>query len=271
MHGIDAGARGSTLAVIMQDRLQALISEYDASAPLERAWTIPAPWYSHPQVAEAEVKTVFGCSWQCIGRAAQLAQPGEFVATDVAGEPIIAVRGQDGRLRAFFNVCRHHAAAVVSEACGRRDLLRCPYHGWTYGLDGALKGTPDFAAVQEFDPERNGLVPVQVEQWEQFVFVNLDRTATSVRNFFGELADRVPSLRLDAMRFVERRSYELRCNWKVFVDNYLDGGYHINSVHPGLAGILDYSQYRSELFAECSVQLSPTAPPRDEASAAVAS
>ena len=241
----------------MPHRLQALINEYDGTAPLERAWTIPAPWYRDPQLAQAESKAVFGCSWQCIGRADQLVNPGQFVTADVAGEPIIAVRGSDGRLRAFFNVCRHHAAAVVPEACGSRDLLRCPYHGWTYGLDGTLKGAPDFAGVQDFDPARNGLIPVQVEQWEQFVFVNLNRTVTSVRDFFGDFALRASSLHLGKLRFVERRTYELRCNWKVFVDNYLDGGYHVPYVHHGLNSVLDYRQYTIEVAGRGCLQSSP--------------
>ena len=241
----------------MPHRLQALIAEYDATAPLDRSWTIPASWYREQQVAQAERKSVFGCSWQCIGGIDQLSRPGQFVTADVAGEPVVAVRGNDGRLRAFFNVCRHHAAAVVPQACGSAELLRCPYHGWTYGLDGTLKGAPDFAGVQDFNPETNGLIPVQVEQWEQFVFVNLCRTMPSVRDFFGGFADRASSLELGKLRFVQRRTYELRCNWKVFVDNYLDGGYHVPYVHKGLNSVLDYRQYAIEVAGRGCLQSSP--------------
>lgn len=237
--------------------LRDLLSEYDASAPLESAWTIPAPWYRDLTIAEAERKTVFGTSWQFIARAEQLSQPGQFVTADVAGEPIIAVRGSDGRLRAFFNVCRHHAAAVVSEACGSASLLRCPYHGWTYGLDGSLKGTPDFSGVQGFDAARNGLVPVQVAQWEQFVFVNLNLAAPDPGGYLGEFTLRASALELGKLRFVERRTYELRCNWKVFVDNYLDGGYHVPYVHKGLNSVLDYRQYTIELAGRGVLQSSP--------------
>jgi len=234
-----------------------LILEYDASAPLERAWTIPASWYQNPQIAVAERKAVFGCSWQFIARAEQLAQPGQYVTAEIAGEPIVAVRDGEGRLRGFFNVCRHHAAAVATEPCGSTKLLRCPYHGWTYGLDGSLKGTPDFTGVQDFDPGQNGLVPVEIEQWEQFVFVCLNRPVHSLRDYFGGLVERVGSLDLARLRFVERRTYELRCNWKVFVDNYLDGGYHVPYVHEGLNSVLDYKQYTIETSGRGCLQSSP--------------
>ena len=100
-----------------------------------------------------------------------------FVATRLAGEPIVVVRGSDGTLRAFYNVCRHHAAAVVTQPCGHAEILQCPYHGWKYGLDGSLKGMPEFDGVQNFDRAENGLVPIRVETWECFVFVNLDPQA----------------------------------------------------------------------------------------------
>ena len=234
-----------------------LISEYDASAPLERASTIPASWYRNPQIAAVERTTVFGGSWQFLARAEQLAEPGQYVTAEISGEPIVAVRDGDGSLRGFFNVCRHHAAAVVTEPCGTAKLLRCPYHGWTYGLDGSLKGTPDFTGVQNFDPAQNGLVPVQLEQWEQFVFVQLNHTVHSLRDYFGGLVERVASLDLARLRFIERRTYELRCNWKVFVDNYLDGGYHVPYVHQGLNSVLDYRQYTIETAGRGCLQSSP--------------
>lgn len=237
--------------------LRDLIAEYDASAPLERAWTIPASWYHDERIEKLENRTVFCGSWQLIGRAEQVAQPGQFITAAIAGEPVVAVRDSDGRLRAFFNVCRHHAAAVVTEASGCTNVLRCPYHGWTYGLDGALKGTPDFGGVQDFDPAANGLVPVQVEQWEQFIFANLCRTSPSLVDYFGPFIDRVGALELSKLRFVERKQYELRCNWKVFVDNYLDGGYHVPYVHKGLNSVLDYSHYSIENAGRGCLQSSP--------------
>src|SRR6185503_21124069 len=111
-------------------------------------------------------------SWQVAGRIEQLERPGQFVTCETAGgEPIVLVRGDDNVLRGFFNVCRHHAAAVVTTPEGSASHLRCPYHGWTYALDGALKGTPEFAGVCNFDRSTNGLVPIDIVVWEKWVFV----------------------------------------------------------------------------------------------------
>ena len=132
------------------------------------------------------------------GRVDQLRRPGQFVTAEIAGEPLVVVRGGDNQLRAFYNVCRHHAAAVVTEEQGTATILRCPYHGWSYGLDGSLKGTPEFEGVCGFDRAQNGLVPVRVETWEQFVFVNLDPKAAPWPISSGGLVKRVAPLNLDA-------------------------------------------------------------------------
>ena len=119
-----------------------IIESYDANAPLEKAWTIPAPWYTDQRIYELELQTVFARSWQMVGRLDQVSEPGQYLTTEIANEPVVIVRGGDNILRGFFNVCRHHAAAVMTEPEGRANQLRCPYHGWTYSLEGELKGTP---------------------------------------------------------------------------------------------------------------------------------
>ena len=237
--------------------LESILAEYDAGAPMAQAWTIPASWYTDERVVELERHAVFGRTWQMVARAEQLARPGQYVTANVAGEPLVAVRGEDGKLRAFYNVCRHHAAAVMTEPEGCAAHLRCPYHGWTYGLDGSLKGAPEFAGVENFDRAQNGLVAVQVAEWEKFVFVNLDLEAESLGAFLGGLAARVAPLGLDKLHFAERRVFELKCNWKVFVDNYLDGGYHVPHLHKGLSSILEYTDYTIENFDRCCLQSSP--------------
>jgi len=131
--------------------LQKVLSIYDDNAPLAEASTIPAPWYVDTRIFELEKQTVFSRTWQTLGRVDQVEKPGQFVTANVAGEPIVAVRGNDGVLRAFFNVCRHHAAAVVTEPYGQTQLLHCPYHGWNYGLDGSLKGMPEFDGVKNWE------------------------------------------------------------------------------------------------------------------------
>jgi choline monooxygenase len=232
----------------LEPGLDEILAAYDDRAPLAEALTIPGRWYTDPRVAERERQTVFARGWLMAARADQLAAPGQYATCEIAGEPIVLVRGDDGVLRGFFNVCRHHAAAVMTAPEGRAANLRCPYHGWTYGLDGALKGVPEFAGVCDFDRAQNGLRPVAVGEWEKFVFVNLDPAAPPLGTWLGSLAARVAPLDLASLHFAERRVFTLNCNWKVFVDNYLDGGYHVPHLHRGLNSILDYNRYTIENF-----------------------
>ena len=234
-----------------------ILNSYNDRAPLAEALTIPAPWYVDDRIAALERQTVFSRSWQAVGRADQVRRPGDYLTANVAGEPIVVVRGQDHQLRAFFNVCRHHAAAVMTEPCGHATILRCPYHGWSYGLDGALKGVPEFAGVQNFDPAKNGLVPVIVDTWENFVFVHLDPHAVPLKEFLGSIVPRLAPLEVSRLGFFERRTYRLDCNWKVYVDNYLDGGYHVPHLHKGLNSVLDYTGYTIENDGRYCLQSSP--------------
>ncbi|HEY4903201.1 MAG TPA: aromatic ring-hydroxylating dioxygenase subunit alpha [Candidatus Sulfotelmatobacter sp.] len=237
--------------------LDQILDAYDDQAPLAEASTIPAPWYVDPRIAELERMNVFGGTWQLVARTDQVQKPGEFVSTILAGEPIVIVRGNDKVLRAFYNVCRHHAAAVVTQPCGQASLLHCPYHGWNYGLDGSLKGMPEFEGVKNFDRGQNGLVPVRVDTWECFVFVNLDPAAASLQEFLGGLAPRVAPLGISKLHHFDRKTYNIACNWKVFVDNFLDGGYHVPHLHKGLNSVLDYKQYTIENEDRYCLQSSP--------------
>ncbi len=243
----------------MPPTLHDLVHGYDASQPLPYASTIPAAWYTDPGVEALERRSVFARSWQCVGRTDQVHAPGQFIAVDMsAGEPVVVVRGHDRVLRAFFNVCRHHAAAVVAAPEGSAAHLRCPYHGWTYGLDGTLKGTPDFAGVCDFDRAVNGLLPLDVASWEHWVFVRVEPGGPSLEQFLGAtLTTGVRALGLDRLHWVERRRYRLACNWKVFVDNYLDGGYHVPHLHSGLNSVLDPRDYTIENGERFSLQSSP--------------
>ena len=242
----------------MNPSLIHVIDSYDSTLPLERALTIPSSWYTNQELYNHELKTVFSRSWQLAARLDQLEQPGQYVATDIAGEPVLIARGQDGQIRGFFNVCRHHAAAVMTEAAGTAQHFRCPYHGWTYALDGQLKGTPDFAGVCEFDRAQNGLVRIETSAWESFVFVRIADSDTSLNDFLGkDLIDQIRPLQLKNFHWLERRHYAFDCNWKVFVDNYLDGGYHVPHLHKGLDSVLDYSNYMIQNGERYCLQWSP--------------
>ena len=249
----------------MKSGIREIIDRYNPDAPLAEASTISSPWYTDERVFDLERQTVFSRSWQFAARADQLEHAGDYVTTEIAGEPIVVVRGNDNALRGFFNVCRHHAAAVMTEPEGRAPQMRCPYHGWTYSLEGELKGTPDFTEVCNFDRTANGLLPVEIAKWEECVFAKIGRPApplTEPRHQIDsvvekDLTNRFQNLRLADLHWLERRRYMLNCNWKVFIDNYLDGGYHVPHLHQGLDRVLDYSNYLIEVGERFCLQSSP--------------
>ena len=251
--------------------MRQLVEAYDPNAPLSEAATIPSAWYTDPAMLELERRQVFARSWQLVARVDQVRDPGRFVTADIVSEPIVVVRGRDGTLRGFFNVCRHHAAQVMTETAGCAKSLRCPYHGWTYSLEGELKGVPEFDRVCNFDKSQNGLMPIRVDTWEQFVFVCLDPAAPGLTEFLGQLPSHVAPLSISELKFFERRTYEIRCNWKVFIDNYLDGGYHVPHIHKALGSVLDYSGYTIENIDRFCIQSSPIAGGGDADTAAVRS
>jgi choline monooxygenase len=247
------------MQALHSDPLASLVKQYDRDAPIEEASTIPAGWYTDPRILDLERRTTFSRSWQLVARVDQVAAAGRYVSGHLAaGEPVAIVRDTAGILRGFFNVCRHHAAEVVTAPEGEAKSLRCPYHGWTYGLDGSLKGTPDFAGVCSFDRAEHGLVPLPVSVWEGWVFVRADAEGPSLADFLGAtLVGQARALGLERFRWTARRVYSLACNWKVFVDNYLDGGYHVPHLHTGLDSVLDYSHYAIEVGERFCLQSSP--------------
>jgi choline monooxygenase len=240
----------------MSDGLSHLLAAFDAGLPLERARTIPASWYTDAAMARAEQEHVFGRSWCVVGRSEQTAVSGSFVTAEVAGWPILVVRDDEGVLRAFLNVCRHRAAPLLTEPCGSATRLRCRYHGWTYDLAGRLRGVPEFDGVADFRREDNGLHEIAVATWGPLLAVRVGGGNESFSDQLGPLPQKVGA-GLAGLEFACSKEYTVDCNWKVYVDNFLDGGYHVNTVHPGLAGMIDYSRYRTETHDWTSVQTSP--------------
>jgi choline monooxygenase len=222
---------------------------------LSRASTLPAHWYTDPAALVRENEALFARTWQLAGRASEVEKPGDYFTLDVAGEPLIVVRETEHRLRAISAVCRHRAGPVARGA-GHRPSFQCGYHGWTYGLDGRLLATPEFEGVEDFNRTSVRLPGARVGTWGPFVFVNLDERAPSLEEWMPEVFSRASALPLESMRLVERRDYVVACNWKVYVDNYLEG-YHIPIVHPALFRELDYASYRTETFENVSLQLAP--------------
>ena len=214
---------------------------FRVACDVENAWTLPAALYTDPAVFAAEKDRIFARSWQVIGHAHQVANAGNYFTTELVGEPLLIVRGNDGVLRGFYNVCRHRAGPPA-EGCGSRKLFRCGYHGWTYGLDGSLINATEMEGAEGFRPEQFALAPVRVEEWFNLIFVNLDKDARALRESLGELLAQAQKFPFTEMKLFERRTYDMKCNWKTYVDNYLEG-YHLPSVHPGLNRELDYNAY----------------------------
>jgi len=203
-------------------------------------------------------RAVFGRSWQLVGHENEIAGVGDHVVTDLAGLPVIVIRDTAGVLRAFHNVCRHRGNKLVWNDCKGAKALRCQYHGWTYTLEGTLKAAPAFEGVQNFDPAANSLVPVATAAWENWVFVRIAPEGPSLEEFLGvEVMAEVAKLGLANLKWFDRKHYIFDCNWKVFVDNYLDGGYHVPYLHEGLGSVLDYHKYTIENGRRHCLQSSP--------------
>jgi choline monooxygenase len=218
------------------------------------ASTIPARLYNDPVYLELERERVFAHSWQLVGRVEQVAEHGQYFTAEVGNDAIVILR-DGGRLRGFHNVCLHRAGPVAS-GCGKRNTLQCRYHGWTYGLDGGLLRAPEMDGVERFRPEEMHLVPVTVATWGPLVFANLDGKAPPLLEVLEDVPSRVAPFRCEEMRYVMRKEWEIACNWKVYVDNYLEG-YHLPVVHPGLHKELDYDQYTVEPHRYFSIQHAP--------------
>jgi choline monooxygenase len=240
--------------------------QLDVNEQIECAQTLASRFYTDPSILETEKDRIFRRTWQLVGTldhacgeangvSRTIADPESFFTADVAGEPIVVVRDKEGTLRAFSNVCRHRAGPIALGS-GCKNVLRCAYHGWTYTLDGRLIGTPDVEGVEFFDRSTMGMVPLRVETWEQFIFVNFNHAAEPLSAYLGDIPEQARGFQFAGLQFAERRDYVIRCNWKVYVDNYLEG-YHIPIAHPGLMREIDYSQYRTDTFRFNSQQFAP--------------
>ncbi len=204
--------------------------------------TLPWDWYSDPAVLRLEQQRVFRRLWQYAGRADQAAEPGSFFTARAGDVPVVVVRGRDGELRGFVNVCRHRGS-LVCEGEGRRESLQCPYHAWTYALDGSLRAAPRSDREPGFDKAELGLLPVGVGTWGPFVFVNPDVEAAPLAETLGDLPERLAAVvDVDALVFHHRSEPAfLDANWKICAENYLEC-YHCAVAHPGFSAIVNTAE-----------------------------
>lgn len=197
-----------------------------ARAPLERASTLPTRAYTDPAFFARERERIFAREWIAVARLEQVAAAGDFVAKSVAGEPIVIVRGQDGRVRALSRVCRHRSALLV-EGAGRADTLECPYHRWAYGLDGKLLAAPLMPGARDFERSEIRLPEYRVEIWGGFIYVNLDREAAPLGPCIAPLARELAGLSLEDLRIARTLEFDSPWNWKVLVDNFMESYHHL--------------------------------------------
>ena len=227
----------------------ALSIEPSLEDALAAGWTIPTSWYVDPEVFERERTAIFERSWQYVGKADELARPGDYLTARVGRVPVVVVRNGSGDLAGFVNVCLHRCAEVVRGA-GHRSTLQCHYHAWTYGLDGRLLSAPRSEREACFSTSDYRLEPIQVGQYGPFVFVNLSSAAPSFEDSLGELPDRLADggLDLDGLVAVERSEWEVAANWKVVVENY-DECYHCPVAHPSFTRLMEVDPDRYALEA----------------------
>src|SRR5262249_14270270 len=219
------------------------------------AWTLPAEAYVDQAVFDDEISYIFSRIWQLVGHQDQVAKAGDFFTTELAGEPLLFVRATSGDLNGYYNVCRHRAGPPAT-GCGSRKLFRCGYHGWTYDLNGKLISAPELEGQPGFNAGDFALAPIRTEELCHLIFANLDNSASTLSSQLAELAVQFSKFPIEKMKRLERRTYDMRCNWKTYIDNYLEG-YHLPSVHPGLNRELDYGAYTVEPHSNYVRQFSP--------------
>ncbi len=253
------------------DELKAKISLFDPNLPYEQARAIPPIWYRDPQIYEAERSTVFGQNWVAVGRVGDVLTPRSYFKEQVAEEPVAVLRGADGNLRAFLNVCRHRATELLTNSRGilTDDKVKCDYHGWCYDLTGRLCKAPELGPVEGFSREGYSLIPFEAGTFDPLVFIRMQPGTENLSTTFEPIVQRTKDMELSSMKWAGRKEYEVGCNWKVYVDNFLDGGYHVPTIHPALIKALNYSQYRTEIFDRCSLQHSPTKTANDDPTVAL--
>ncbi len=215
--------------------------------------TLPSSLYRDPQAYERDRTHVFAAGWQFLGHESEIAKAGDVLASDVAGWPVLVVRTPEGELKGFHNVCRHRAGPLVADGashCGKE--LTCKYHGWRYALDGRLRSAVDFGASEGFDPRAFGLYPVCVDLWRGFIFVNVDGEAGPLAELTAPLDGLFDAHGVTTASATLRRSHDLDCNWKTYVENYLEG-YHVQAVHPKLASEVKPETYKVRMVGAAAV------------------
>jgi choline monooxygenase len=222
---------------------------------IEEAHTIPSKWYSDKNIFDFEQSLVVNNVLQYVGSISQIPKVGDFFLFELMDIPFIVVHDEENEFRAFYNVCKHRGGPLAFEN-GNCKQFQCKYHGWTYKLDGSLRGTPEFEGVENFDRKNLSLSPVQLFNWEGLLFISLNNPLADSNKLTNGIEKKILPNKIRGKKFYKRIKYFVNCNWKVYVDNYLEG-YHLPFVHPELLKLLSYKEYITETSEFHSLQYSP--------------
>jgi len=204
------------------------------------ASTLPGRYYTDPAVLNQEIEKIFNSMWMCAGREDEILEPGDYITRQIGNENVIIVRGEDRKARAFYNNCRHRGTRFCNEQAGRvKGSFQCPYHAWTYGLDGRLIGAPHMAGVDDFDKSKFPLVSVGCDMWAGHIFFNLDPNRKPLLDQIKGLPDVTQRYNLGKLRRAERHAYDIKANWKLIAENYSEC-YHCPLIHPQLNRVTNY-------------------------------
>ncbi|MEO1172614.1 MAG: aromatic ring-hydroxylating dioxygenase subunit alpha [Myxococcota bacterium] len=217
---------------------------------LERSVSLPAEDYLGQHITDREL---LRASWQLVGPVSDLSEAGDHIVREIAEAPIVLTRAESGAIHGFFNVCRHRAGPVATCDGKGAKRLRCAYHGWVYGLDGQLLKAPEMDGAEDFDLRAIRLSPIAVQEWGGMIYVRLN-DGMEFQSWLDGLD--IDGLELEGMRLHHRRVHPVACNWKVYVDNYLEG-YHVPFIHPELNKAVTMREYHTELGSYWSLQRSP--------------
>ena len=209
---------------------------------------MPGEYYTSPAILAEETERIFARSWSCVGRASTLAGAGDYVLRTVAGESLIVLRDRGGNVRAFFNVCRHRGTRLCEAASGTfSETIQCPYHAWTYTIDGRLIGAPQMGDVEGFDKRDYPLHAAAVAEWEGFIFVNVAAEPEPFEERFAPMIGRLSRFGLEALAVGHRATYEVNANWKLVFQNYSEC-LHCPVIHPELAAVLPYQSGANDVI-----------------------
>ena len=203
-------------------------------APLVRAQHVPGSIYTSPEVLALEKGKIFLRDWLCVGRVEEIANAGDFMTFRITGEPLVVTRNGKGDINAFSDVCRHRGVEVA-QGSGNAKEFSCPYHGWTYDLNGDLVGAPFTRGVEGFDPAKCSLKPIKIDDWAGFLFVNFDPDAEALSEFIGEINQKTDHLKTGRCRLWHKFVIDLECNWKLVPENLADW-YHLEVLHKTTLG-----------------------------------